>query len=94
MPDRWDFYEISFSLEDGDEDDALALFELFEEGPGVCGAVFSASNYGPHPFSEAAVQRAIKVLDGCNWRSGSLTISTRMLVDAVLRAATAGAPDA
>ena len=36
---------------------------------------------------EAAVERAVRALDECNWRSGSLTLSTDMLVRAVLTAA-------
>lgn len=42
--ERWDMYEITFSLEAGDMDDAIALCEEFEQRPNVTGAVLSASN--------------------------------------------------
>lgn len=71
MADRWDYYEITFSLPEGDEDNALELFEIFENLPEVKGAVFSAGNHGGHPFSNAGVERAAKAIYECETYKGT-----------------------
>lgn len=86
----YDYYEILFSLEDGHGDEeALDVFAAVEKAPGVTGAAFSAGNYSDsHPFSKAAVQRAVDALKREDAAAPYRTdLAYRLMVGIVLSAA-------
>lgn len=62
--ERYDWYEIDFSLKDGlGLDDALELCEELDEHPKVLAATLSGGNDGHgHPFTAKAVERAAQAM--------------------------------
>lgn len=92
--ERWDFYEITFSMLDTDDqiDAALNVYEAVTKMSGVTGASFSGGDVADrHPFSKADVERGAEALIAIakRWGMGDWQpTGARELAETVLIAAT------